>query len=247
MLVDTHFHLDLMDNMQLLIKQFYDENIGIIAVGTTPLAYRQELKFANNTTAIKVGLGFHPQLVEQRHQEIDLFLQLSQEAKFIGEVGLDFNKVYEKSKTMQLICFQKIARQCAIEGEKVLSIHSVKSSKAVIEVLQETGVFNNCKCIFHWFTGSASERKIAVNNGAYFSINPKMLGTKAGQDVIRNVPADKILLETDAPFTMKYISVKDLYNELERIAREICYIRNEDVISQIEDNSMRIFYNKGSI
>lgn len=35
--------------------------------------------------------------------------------------------------------------------------------------------------------------------------------------------------------------MEDLYNELERIAREICYIRNEDVISQIEDNSMRIF------
>ena len=241
MLIDTHFHLDLMDNMQLLIKQFYDENIGIIAVGTTPLAYRQELKFVSNTNAIRVGLGFHPQLVEQRHQEIDLFLQLSREAKVIGEVGLDFNKVYEDSKTTQLICFQKIARQCAIEGEKVLSIHSVKSAKAVIEVLQETGAFDNCKCIFHWFTGSTSERKLAIDNGAYFSINPKMLRTKAGQDVIRNIPADRILLETDAPFTMKYNSINDLYNELKRTAREICCIRNEDVISQIEDNSMRIF------
>ena len=86
-----------------------------------------------------------------------------------------------------------------------------------------------------------SERKLAIDNGAYFSINPKMLETKAGKDVIRNIPADRILLETDAPFTLKCNSMEDLYNELERIAREICYIRNEDVISQIEDNSMRIF------
>ena len=241
MLVDTHFHLDLMENMQLLIKQFYDVNIGIIAVGTTPLAYRQELRFVNGTNAIKVGLGFHPQLVEQRHQEIDMFLQLSRDAKFIGEVGLDFNKDYEKSKKMQLICFQKIAKQCAIEGEKVLSIHSVKSAKAVVEVLQEAGTFNNCKCIFHWFTGSISERKLAIDNGAYFSINPKMLVTKSGQDMIRNIPADRILLETDIPFTMNCNSIKDLSSELKRIATEICCIRNEDVILQIEDNSMRIF------
>lgn len=241
MLIDTHFHLDLMDNMQLLIKQSKNVNVGIMAVGTTPLAYKQELRFVNGANAIKVGLGLHPQLVKQRHQEIDLFLNLFKEAKFIGEVGLDFNKEDEESKEMQLICFQKIVRQCAIEGEKVLSIHSIESAKATIEVLRETGAFNNCKCIFHWFTGSVSERKLAIDNGAYFSINPKMLETKAGKDVIRNIPADRILLETDAPFTLKCNSMEDLYNELERIAREICYIRNEDVISQIEDNSMRIF------
>lgn len=118
MLIDTHFHLDLMDNMQLLIKQSKNVNVGIMAVGTTPLAYKQELRFVNGANAIKVGLGLHPQLVKQRHQEIDLFLNLFKEAKFIGEVGLDFNKEYEESKEMQLICFQKIVRQCAIEGEK---------------------------------------------------------------------------------------------------------------------------------
>lgn len=68
-----------------------------------------------------------------------------------------------------------------------------------------------------------------------------MLETKAGKDVIRNIPADRILLETDAPFTMKCNSMENVYNELKRIVRGICYIRNEDVISQIEDNSMRIF------
>ena len=146
------------------------------------------------------------------------------------EVGLDFNKGYEDSKEMQLICFHKIVRQCAIEGEKVLSIHSVKSAKATIEVLQETGAFNNCKCIFHWFTGSVSERKLAIDNGAYFSINPKMLETKAGKDVIRNIPADRILLETDAPFTLKCNSIDDPSNKLARIARALSYIRNEDVI-----------------
>lgn len=94
----------------------------------------------------------------------------------------------------------------------------MRQSRATIEVLQETGAFNNCKCIFHWFTGSVSERKLAIDNGAYFSINPKMLETKAGKDVIRNIPVDRILLETDAPFTLKCNSMEDLYNELERIA-----------------------------
>lgn len=64
MLIDTHFHLDLMDNMQLLIKQSENVNVGIMAVGTTPLAYKQELRFVNGANAIKVGFGARIQIVQ---------------------------------------------------------------------------------------------------------------------------------------------------------------------------------------
>lgn len=241
MLIDTHFHMDLMENMQSLIKQFRVAKVGVIAVGTTPLAYKQELKFVEGKENIRIGLGFHPQLVEQREAEIDLFLRQLESAKYIGEVGLDFNKDYIGSRIQQLLCFQRISKKCAIEGEKVLSIHSVKAVGPVIEVLKGAGTFQSCKCIFHWFTGTASERRIAIENGAYFSINPKMLKTKSGQDTIRNIPVNRILLETDAPFTMKFNSVSDLYNELKNIARGISHIRGEDIVSQIEENSMHIF------
>lgn len=241
MLVDTHFHLDLMQNMQSLINQFRGGDVGIVAVGTTPLAYKQELKFVEGIDNICVGLGFHPQLVEQREHEIDLFLQNLKFAKYIGEVGLDFNESYVVTKTQQISCFRRIAGECAYEGEKVLSIHSVKAISTVIDILKESGTFQNCTCIFHWFTGTALERKSAIENGAYFSINPKMLKTKSGQETIRNIPSNRILIETDAPFTMKFNSVNELRNELKSISSQISLIRGENVFSQIEENSMRLF------
>lgn len=241
MLIDTHFHLDLMKNMQSLIEQFHGDDVGIIAVGTTPLSYRQELRFVEGVKNIKVGLGFHPQLVEQREYEIDLFLQQLRSAKYIGEVGLDFNKDFVGSKTKQISCFQRISKACAKEGKKVLSIHSVNASNTVIEILKESETFNNCQCIFHWFTGTVSERKKAIESGAYFSVNSKMLKTKSGQETIRNIPKDRILLETDAPFITKLNSVHDLQNELECIANGISYIRGVDIVSQIAENSMNLF------
>ena len=42
MLIDTHFHLDLMENMQPLIREFRSSAIGVIAIGTTPKAYKKE-------------------------------------------------------------------------------------------------------------------------------------------------------------------------------------------------------------
>lgn len=241
MLIDTHFHLDLMQNMHSLINEFRGSDVGIIAVGTTPLAYKQELKFVEGIDNICVGLGFHPQLVEKRADEIDLFLQNLKFAKYIGEVGLDFNERYVATKTQQISFFRRIADECAYEGGKVLSIHSVKAISTVMDILKESGTFQNCTCIFHWFTGTALERKRAIENGACFSINSKMLKTKSGQETIRNIPSNRILIETDAPFTMKFNSVNELSNELKSISSQISLIRGENVFSQIEENSMRLF------
>jgi TatD DNase family protein len=76
MLTDTHFHLDLMENMQTLIREFRNADVGVIAVGTTPKAYEKEKQFCSGVDNIRIGLGFHPQLVAERESEIDLFLRL---------------------------------------------------------------------------------------------------------------------------------------------------------------------------
>ena len=124
MLIDTHYHLDLMENMPKLIREFICSDIGIIAVGTTPKVYEREKQFCSEADNIKVGLGFHPQLVSERGSEIDLFLKYIKNSKYIGEIGLDFNSAYTASKEQQLSCFRKIAKACAEEGNKVLSIHT---------------------------------------------------------------------------------------------------------------------------
>ena len=236
MLIDTHFHLDLMENMQSLIREFKNTDVGVIAVGTTPKAYEREKPFCFGADNIKVGLGFHPQLVAERGAEIDLFLRLVSNTRYIGEIGLDFNSAHIASKEQQLSCFRKIAKACANEGNKVLSIHSVKAAGAVIDELEKAGTFQNNICIFHWFTGPAAERRRAIEAGAWFSINPRMLKTKSGQETIKAVPSDRLLLETDAPFVMKIGTSKNLGSELELLAAGIHGLRSEEIRSQIEIN-----------
>lgn len=115
-------------------------------------------------------------------------------------------------------------------------IHSVKAAKAVLDELECAGTFKNNVCILHWFTGNAVERKRAIDAGAWFSINPKMLKTKLGQDAIKSIPADKLLLETDSPFVNKISSVLELESELKKLVIEIEKIRGEDIQGQIERN-----------
>lgn len=240
MLFDTHFHLDLMDNMHRWIREFYDSDTGIIAVGTTPKAYEREEQFCSHVPNIRVGLGFHPQLVAERANEIELFLSLLKSSKYIGEIGLDFNSAYIANKEQQLSCFRRIARACADEGNKVLSIHSVKATGTVIDELEKAGTFNDNICIFHWFTGTAVEREKAIALGALFSINPRMLKTKAGQENIKAIPANRLLLETDSPFAIKVESVSVLKEQLLKLKTSITELRGIDETGIIEKNSLRI-------
>jgi TatD DNase family protein len=246
MLIDTHFHLDLMENMQTLIREFKNADVGVIAVGTTPKAYEREKQFCFGMDNIGVGLGFHPQLVAERGSEIDLFLMLAKNSRYIGEIGLDFNLAYIASKEQQLFCFRKIAKACADEGNKVLSIHSVKAAGAAIDELEKAGTFKNNICIFHWFTGTSAERRRAIEAGAWFSINPRMLKTKSGLETIKAIPADRLLLETDAPFVMNIKSIHLLKDQLKEMVAGISEIRNTDESNTIETNSLRIFQSRST-
>ena len=237
MMFDTHFHLDLLPNMNELIRNFPYVDCGVIGVGTIPRAYEKELKFTKDMKNIHVALGLHPQLVGTRESDIDLFLNLLGKTRFVGEIGLDFKSAFQITRNEQVDCFVKITNACAKEGNKVLSIHSVKAASVVLGVLEAACAFQTCACIFHWFTGSAVERERAIQDGAYFSINPKMLKTNSGKETIKAIPADKILLETDAPFAIPVTSVSALQSELQKLVIGISSIKGKDVSMQIEKNT----------
>ena len=107
--------------------------------------------------------------------------------------------------------------------------------------MEAAGTFRTCKCIFHWFTGTDAERNRAIANGAFFSINPRMLRTKSGQDTIKMLPKESILLETDAPFTKIFSSIRDLKSELTHMVDKISELREQEMYEIIECNSAAIW------
>jgi TatD DNase family protein len=143
----------------------------------------------------------HPQLVAERFEEIDLWESLLPEAKYVGEVGLDAGTRFYKSLDLQVTAFQRILSACAEAGEKILSVHSVRSAGRVIDLLESHFPADRGRAVLHWFTGSMSEARRAVAAGCYFSINRMMLGRPASRRVVASLPPERLLTETDGPFT----------------------------------------------
>jgi TatD DNase family protein len=200
-LVDFHCHLDLYPDPAAVIAETDAAGIYTLAVTTTPRAWLQNLKFTANAKKIRVALGLHPQLVADCAHEIELWEHHLPETRYVGEVGLDAGPRFYRSLDLQKQVFERILTRCADAGGKILSIHSVRSAKTVLDMIETHLPPSRGRVVLHWFTGSKSEACRAVDLGCYFSVNLAMLSNERTTAVVAELPADRLLTETDGPFT----------------------------------------------
>ncbi len=200
-LVDFHCHLDLYPDLDSAIAECEQRGIYTLAVTTTPAAWSRNHELASTTKHVRAALGLHPQLVQERSSEIGLWESLLPEAKYVGEIGLDAGPRFYKSLELQIEIFRRILSACADAGGKILSVHSVRSAGKVIDLLERHLPADRGRAVLHWFTGSVSEARRAVSAGCYFSVNRMMLDRPNSRSVVESLPLERLLTETDGPFT----------------------------------------------
>nr|WP_306824188.1 Qat anti-phage system TatD family nuclease QatD [Acidithiobacillus ferrooxidans] len=200
-LVDFHCHLDLYPDHQAVIRESEEAGVFTLAVTTTPRAWSRNQELAQATRHVRAALGLHPQLVAERARELPLWEAHLAETRYIGEVGLDAGPRFYKSFDLQKQVFERVLRCCAKAGNKIITVHSIRSAKAVLDHVEAYLPPNQGKVVLHWFTGSTAEAKRAIEMGCYFSINASMLDNERHTAMIAAIPLDKLLTETDGPFT----------------------------------------------
>ena len=193
-LYDTHFHLDLQKNVKAAIEEINANKIYTIAMTNLPVLYEKE-KQQYDSPYIRTALGFHPELIGEYKKYIPLMWEKLSEARYIGEVGLDFtDKTYQAD---QVSFFSELVQRCRKDENKIISIHSRKAEREVLDVLEDAFSF---KAILHWYSGDESLLNRAVKMGCYFSVNGNMLKSRKIERMLEIVPKNRILLETDSPF-----------------------------------------------
>jgi len=170
-------------------------------VTTTPQAWPRNNELAQRTKYVRAALGLHPQLAEERVGELDLWDRYLPETRYVGEVGLDASPRFFKSLEVQKRVFQHVLQRCAEAGDKIITVHSVRSAKAVLDYLETYLPPNKGRVVLHWFTGTKSEAKRALELGCYFSVNAAMLNSERHASLIQAIPLERLFTETDGPFT----------------------------------------------
>ena len=222
---DFHCHVDLYPDPLKVIQECEAKKAFTLAVTTTPKAWKQNLEWTKSSKLVQPALGLHPELVGERFNELGLIEQYIDETCFIGETGLDGSLRYKSSWKVQKEIFCKILTMSCSSSPKVISIHSREASKEVIDILKPYTEFKKILCILHWYTGTLPDLKRALAIGCYFSINHKMLNTQKGCSIVRQLPLNRILTETDGPFTSTQTKVILPTDTVETI-RSIASIKN---------------------
>lgn len=235
-MIDFHCHLDLYQSPLAVADESQRRGVGLLSVTTTPSAWSGTARLAKGRSAIRTAIGLHPQLAGQRKHELGLFDRYLASTLFIGEVGLDGSPECRSFWDDQLEVFDHVLHACSSGDEKVISIHSRRAPKDVLDQLDR---YDRIKTpILHWFLGSRSQLERAVRRECWFSVGPAMLAGAKGRDLVAAMPSDKVLLETDGPFAQvrrQGLNPWDITAALEPIA-ELWGVTEHEARRQIEAN-----------
>ena len=183
-LVDFHCHLDLFPDPVSAVSDAENAGIYTLTVTTTPKAWPRNHDLTRKTKYVRAALGLHPQLIAELSAEIELWEEYLPQARYIGEVGLDAGPRYFRSLDLQKQIFTQVLQKCAEAGGKVLSVHSVRTATTVLDLIESHLPCQQGQVVLHWFTGSASEARRAIDLGCYFSINAAMLSNDRGRKLV---------------------------------------------------------------
>ena len=247
---DAHVHANLMDSPLNVARSSNEAGLGLFTCGVTPHEYL-ELVPQLTQDNIRVGLGAHPWYISDgrvTQKDIELLLELMGETPYLGEIGLDFSSRYcvDGLQELQVKAFTQIcarAAELSCNGQpRVLSMHTVRSVDAVLDILEQTGAAQACIPIIHWFSGSSDELQKAIKLGCWFSVGEMSLKTKRGREYAKVYPKDKLLTETDLPSSdQTNIGSADIVHSLKRALSGLSEARGYSVQTEVMANAAGVF------
>lgn len=195
--VDAHCHMDQYADPRAVASRAEAAQTYTIAVTNLPCIFGHTERLAEGMQYVRAAAGLHPELVCQRKDEVAPLLRLLERTKYVGEVGLDYTRSGDDERAYQRATLERIASHCEELDGRVLSIHSRRAAADAVAILSS---LRRSRVILHWFSGSLSTARTAIDAGFYFSVNPAMLRSTAGARLIAEIPDHLLLTESDGPF-----------------------------------------------
>jgi len=202
--IDTHCHLDILESTPeetiIEAKQAGVQRMVTIAVD------EPSLDFVSSTVqefpAVFGSVGFHPhdasKLTKSLLQKIRQLAEEQHKLIAIGEIGLDYHYMNSPAEIQQQAFRKQL--QLAVELNLPVILHSREAETDTLNILQEFPVPSHG--VAHSFTSSIEMARTLVEMGWYLGINGIVTFKNAEElrKVVRWLPLDRLLLETDSPF-----------------------------------------------
>lgn len=206
-MIDSHCHLNfdiLQKNFTEIINNAKKNNITcILSINTKLDEFHQHYSLIRKYKSIYISNGVHPDNISNNYIPSidDLKKNCSNDRVIgVGETGIDLYHS-DKNLSAQVKAFENHI-QCSYETNLPLIIHQRNSENEIIDILNNYKNLTSLKVVFHCFSGSEKLRDFCIDNNYYISLSGIITFKNAEnlREIIRVVPQNLILLETDSPF-----------------------------------------------
>lgn len=233
---DSHAHYDseeFNEDRAAVLKQIQDNGVfGVLNCSADAKSIESTNKLTLEYDFIFGALGIHPQEADEYNKEVEERIEVlvSQNKKIlaIGEIGLDYYYEENPSREVQKDVF-RAQMKLAEKLNKPVIIHDRDAHADTLEILKE---FKSVRGIVHCFSGSTEFALECVKLGYYIGITGVVTFKNAKKlvEVVKNVPLDRLLVETDCPY-MAPVPNRGKRNQsdyIEYIIEQIASIREMD-------------------
>jgi len=259
MLFDSHCHLNFKDfknNLDEIIKRS-QSNIGMF-LNIVGIDYKSSLKAVKIAEKygdkIFASIGIHPTNILNIN-DFNKLEKITQNHKVIaiGECGLDYThiKFNKKINLTEKLIIKKQKElflkhiDLAIKVNKPLIIHCREAHKDMIEILSKYK--NKLNAVIHCFTGTFANAIHYLKLNCHLSFTGIITFTNQYDSIIKNIPIEKILIETDAPF-LTPVPFRGKQNQpmyVEYVAKKIAEIKNKnfnEIAKITTQNALKFFH-----
>lgn len=256
-LIDSHCHpqaSQYANDREEVIKGAINAGIGMICVGTDLEMSKKAIELAQKYDQIWASVGLHPN--DNLDEEFDekAYEELLKQDKVVamGEIGLDYYRTAEPEN--QKFQRERFVKQLELADKlsKPLILHC-RDSKAgstgraypeMADILKN-GYAKNSGAV-HSYTGNLDEAKQFLDLGFYLGFNGIITFARQYDEIVKYIPLDRILLETDAPYLTPepYRGQRNEPLYVIEVAKKIAELKNvsvEEVNEQTTKNTIKLF------
>ena len=253
MLVDSHCHIDFPDlheDLDGVLDRAKAAGVGyLLCVSVNLEDLKNIIEISHRYTQVFASAGVHPNH-DPGVLDSPRYVTLREAAAdpvvvAVGETGLD----YYRSKGELKWQLDRFRKHIAVSRElsKPLIIHTRRANYDTIAIMREEGASESCG-VMHCFSEDWPTAKAALDMGFYVSISGIVTfkNADAVREVARNVPADRLLVETDAPY-LAPVPYRGRTNEpafvadTARFLAELRGVDFETLAQQTTDNFFELF------
>ncbi len=272
-LFDTHCHLNFnafKNDAHLIIDKCLTNNIWVVIVGTQYDTSKRAVDLAKNyKLGVYASIGLHPVHLKETYvdeSEIDPLLKFRSRAEVfdiknyqnlilknknkvvaIGEIGLDYKNLQDPNdKKLQKNEFIKQV-YFALKYNLPVILHCRDAYSDILDILKTEFKNKGLKGVSHFFSGSVKEARSFLNLGFNVSFAGPITFSNQRDAVIKYVPLEQILVETDSPYAapIPHRGKRNIPLYVDMVVQKIAQIKNlsPEIVSNITTKNAITLFN----